>query len=420
MKKKITLLLISALAAMGAMAQETTTAQPVAIEKRVEALEKDITKLKKLKVSGYIQGQFQWGQEAASLKVGSPNENPENSFNRIGIRRGRVKFTFEESIAMAVFQLDITDKGEVGIKDAYLNIKDPWIGSMAFRAGVFDRPFGYEIGYSSSRRESPERSAVFQTLFPDERDLGAMLVLQAPKSSPWSILKLEAGLFSGNGIKKETDNKKDFIGHLSAAKNWSSVSLSGGMSYYNGRVYQGSQNVYKMDGKKFVLDDNAGNKGSFAKREYVGFDAQLTVKSTIGATQLRGEYLFGKQPGTSSSTKSPNSSNLPTADTYVRDFRGGYVMLVQDIADTPFAVVGKFDWYDPNTKVSKDQVGINGTGKADISRNTLGLGALWNATSSIRVQAYYEFNDNEKTQHIAGFDKNAKDDVFTLRLQYKF
>jgi len=421
MKKKITLLLVSVFSVITAAAQETSPGQTADTEKRLGKLEGEVAKLKKLKISGYIQGQFQWGDEASSLKVGSANENPEKSYNRFGIRRGRLKFTYETGVASAVFQLDVTEKG-VGFKDAYLNLRDPWIKSLQMRAGVFDRPFGYEISYSSSRRESPERSTIFQTLFPDERDLGAMLVLQAPESSPWSVLKLSGGLFSGNGIKQETDNRKDFIGHLSAAKQWDKVSFGGGVSYYNGGVYQGTANVYKMNGSTFTLNDNVTNTGKFAKREYIGFDLEFSVKSPLGKTQLHGEYLFGQQPGTDKSTKSPNASTLPSGDTYIRDFSGGYVMLVQGLGRSPVAIVAKYDWYDPNTKVSKNDIGLSdsNTGKTDISRNTLGIGALWNINSDIRLTAYYEFNGNEKSNNIAGFGKNIKDDVFTLRLQYKF
>ena len=419
MKGKLTLLLISAFAAIAASAQETATVQSGDIEKRFETLENEVSKLKNLKVSGYIQGQFQWGEEAASLKVGSTNENPEKSFNRIGIRRGRLKFAYERGVALAVFQLDITEKN-VGFKDAYLNIRDPWLKLMALRAGIFDRPFGYEISYSSSSRESPERSTIFQTLFPDERDLGAMLVFQAPESSPWSIIKLEAGLFAGNGIKQETDSKRDFIGHLSLGKSRENIMFGAGVSYYNGKVYQGTENVYTMYGDSFILDNHISNKGAFAKREYIGFDARFSVKNILGLTQLRGEYLFGQQPGVASGSKSPNSSSLPSSDTYVRNFKGGYIMFIQGLGKTPFALIGKYDWYDPNSKVSKDRVGQNGTNKTDLSQSTIGVGALWNINSAIRLQAYYEFNRNEKTTHVAGFGKDVKDDVFTLRLQYKF
>jgi hypothetical protein len=377
--------------------------------------------VKKLKISGYIQGQYQWGQEDASLKVGGPNENPGEDFSRIGIRRGRIKFTYEEGIASGVFQLDITEKG-VGFKDAYFNIKDPWLKTNALRVGIFDRPFGNEISYSSSRRESPERSTIFQTLFPDERDLGAMLTLQAGKDSPLNFLKLDAGLFAGNGIKPEIDSRKDFIGHLSATKKINDIQLGGGVSYYNGGVYQGNGIVYTMNGKTFVLSENPDNKGQYAKREYLGFDLQFGLKSALGNIQLRTEYLFGKQPGKEGSSKSPNDDKLPTTDTYNREFSGGYVILVQDLGKSPFSVVLKYDWYDPNTQVSGNHIGLEDskTTKTDLAQNTFGFGMLWRATPNVRLQAYYELNSNEKTSNLTAYSVNRKDDVFTLRLQYSF
>ncbi|MDR0982798.1 MAG: OprO/OprP family phosphate-selective porin [Culturomica sp.] len=371
------------------------------------------------KVSGYVQGQFQAGEKAASLKVGTSNEDVEKSFNRIGIRSGYLKLVYKHDIVTTVFQFNATEKG-VGIKDAYINIEDPWIKSMALKVGLFNRPFGHEIGYSSTKRESPERSVVVQTLFPEERDLGGMLILQAPKGSGWESLKLEAGLFAGNGIKQETDSRKDFIGHLSYSKKLKNFSLGAGVSYYNGGVWQGSSDVYRMDGNGFILDNNENNKGKFAKREYYGLDAQLQLKSPIGSTLLNAEYLWGQQPATENSSKSPNASTLPTSDTYIRLFNGGYVMLAQYIAKTPIAVVVKYDWYDPNKDVSGNSIGTNSTGKADIAVNTLGFGGIWEMNTNLRLQAYYEVNNNEKSSNLSGYGSNRKDNVFTLRLQYKF
>ena len=404
--------------ATASLAQEVELTPVEALEQRTQAIDESLIVLQKFKVSGYIQTQYQWGEKNASLKVGSSNSNRDESFDRLGIRRGRIKFTYEDGIASGIFQLDMTEKG-VGIKDAYLGIKDPWAGTNVLKAGIFDRTFGNEISYSSSRRESPERSTIFQTLFPEERDLGVALTLQAAKTSPWNFLKLEAGLFAGNGIKQETDNRKDFIGHLSAARNIGSEAKWGlGISYYNGGVFQGNENVYKMDGNAFVLDNNPDNKGKFAKREYIGFDGQFSIMSAIGLSQIRAEYLFGTQPATSSNSKSPNSSTPIIADTYIRDFSGGYIIFVQDLGQLPLSAVIKYDWYDPNTEVAKNDVGQQGTGSADLMQNTLGFGMLWRVDKNIRVQAYYELNNNEKTENLAIND--IKSDVFTLRLQYKF
>ena len=419
--KKLLVLLCCLFLGMIGFAQQKIEETPIEkIEQQTQSIADNVTKLRKFKISGYVQVQFQYGEKDASLKVGAANANPEKSFYRVGIRRGRIKFTYEEGIASGVFQLDITEKG-VGVKDAYLTIKDPWLGIAMIKGGVFDRPFGYEISYSSSRRESPERSTIFQTLFPDERDLGASITLQAPKSSPWSILKLEAGMFAGNGIKLETDNRMDFIGHLSANKNiGDNIHWGLGVSYYYGGVYQGNENVFSMQDKSFILSYEASNKGKFAKREYFGFDGQFNMISLLGMTQLKGEYLFGTQPGGKSNSKSPNASTLPNTDTYIRNFSGGYVMLVQDFGILPISAVVKYDWYNPNTKVSKNEIGKNGTDKGDVAYNTLGFGLLWRANNSIRLQAYYEFIKNEKSENLVDFNDDLKDNVFTFRLQYKF
>ncbi|MDR2011058.1 MAG: hypothetical protein LBQ22_11335 [Bacteroidales bacterium] len=382
--------------------------------------EKPIKIFDNLKISGYIQTQFQYGEKDAILSVGADNENTNKSFNRIGIRRGRIKFSYEEKIVTAVFQIDLTEKG-IGFRDVYINIKDPWLNLISLRTGIFDRPFGYEISYSSSRRESPERSTVFQTLFPQERDLGTMLILQAPKNSVLDLLKLEAGLFAGNGIKQETDNKMDFIGHLFAEKKINNnFLLGGGISYYNGSVYQGTDKVYRMEGISFIPEDTLNTFGKFAKRQYFGIDLRFDVKSILGTTHLKGEYLFGQQPGNANDSKSPNSSTLPEYDTYIRNFNGWYIMFIQDIGKLPVSLVLKYDVFDPNIKISGNEAGLHNTSPADLARNTLGIGLLWNITKNIRLQTYYEFNKNEISENIPDYESNRKDNVFTLRLQYKF
>jgi hypothetical protein len=406
---------------MGSAQPEEAELTPTEVlEQKTETLEKAVKTLQKLKISGYIQIQYQYGEKDASLKTGTPNENTEESFSRTGIRRGRIKTVYEEGIASAIFQLDLTEKG-IGFKDAYLSIKDPWANTVVLKGGIFDRPFGNEISYSSSRRESPERSTLFQTLFPDERDLGVSLTLQATKTSPWNFLKLEAGLFAGNGIKQETDSRRDFIGHLSVDKNLNSnMKLSGGISYYNGGVYQGTDNIYAMTGDAFILNADPKNKGKFAKREYFGIDAQFSMTSAWGMSQVRAEYLSGDQPGAKTNSKSPNASVLPAYDVYNRNFTGGYVIFVQDFGQLPVSAVLKYDWYDPNTKISGNAIGQKDTGNGDISFHTFGFGLLWRANNNVRLQAYYEINTNETTDNLTAYTNDLKDNVFTMRLQYKF
>lgn len=419
---------------VNANAQENTTVQldepektPIEqLDERTSALEEKIGKLGSIKLSGYIQAQYQYSQEKGSTKIGNhTNEKDGTSkdghgYDRFGIRRGRLKATYEKGLSKAVFEIDINEKG-VSTKNAYFNIKDPWAKSNSLQVGIFDRPFGYELGYSSSTRESPEYSTVCNKLFPDEKDLGAMLTLQAKKTSPLSLLKLQAGAFAGNGLKQESNSHIDFIGKLSAKKNiGSNGEWELGASYYNGGVYQGTKNVFEMEDDAFVADTSENNLGKYAKRQYIGFDGALNYTSQLGMTKVMAEVVFGQQPGTSNNTKSPNDNNNSTSDTYIRNFTGWYVMLVQDLGQTPLSVVAKYDYYDANRDLNKNEVGLNGSGKADLSQSTVGAGLIWRAMSNLRLTAYYEWNNNEKSDNVSEYNKKVKDNIFTLRAQYKF
>lgn len=428
--KILALTLIASLPFAAAKAQEVQEIEKLnsrvdSLAREATTLDKVVKQLSKFKVSAYIQGQFQYGQQDATLKVGDKNEHVDKGFNRFGIRRGRLKFEYNDGIGTGAVQIEANDKG-VSFRDLYIGLKDPWTKRNQLLAGVFNRPFGHEVGYSTSGLESPERATIIQYFFPDERDLGAMLTLRTKESSPLHFLRLDAGLFAGNSINRETDNRKDFIGRLSADKSIGKWGKWGaGISYYNGGVYNPTTTAYELQGKQYVTIDK-GETGTYMKREYFGLDAQFSFKSSWGTTSLRGEGLLGTQPGIANSSRSPNSGtrpeNLPENSLFKRPFLGYFFYLVQDIGKTPFSAVLKYDAYDPNTKLQGNEIGRENsfTSKADLAQSTFGVGGIYNFNKHIRVQAYYEFNFNEKSSFVKGYDKDRKDDVFTLRLQYKF
>lgn len=394
-------------------------------EQRISLVEDGLFQLKKLKFNGYLEAQWQssqvdsLGNGTKDMKVGAGKNAAETTdYNRFGIRRGRLKATYEDFGCQGVLELDINEKA-VAIKDVYLNIVDPWSGVIAFKAGFYDRPFGYEIAYSSSRLESPERSRIIQTLFPDEKDLGGMLTIQAPKTSPWNVLKLEAGLFAGNGIYTDSKSKKDFIGHLTYTNSGANYKYGLGMSVYSGFIAQPDTNIYVMNNGAFVR--NAGTKSNgFSDRRYLGFDSQFSIGTDLGLSKIRAEYLMGTQPGSNTSSNSPNGILVVTGDTYLRNFAGGYVHFVQDIADTKHSIEVKYDWYDPNTNIAGSQIGIaSKTGKADMAYSTIGLGYIYRMNNNITLTAYYDIVTNETTK-VKGYFKNVNDNLLTIRLQYKF
>jgi phosphate-selective porin len=406
---------------------------------KIENVKSDLDLLKKLKISGYIQAQWQLADSAGQLSPFSGGAFPKNADNRFMVRRGRVKFAYEGKLTQFVLQIDATEKG-VTLKDAYVNFKDPWLQMFTIQGGVFNRPFGYEIAYSSSLRETPERARVTQTLFPQERDLGAMLTLQPRKESRFNFIRLNAALINGNAISTETDSRKDFIGQLGINKTTRNEKFryAVGVSYYNGGVFQETKKVYNMttlaDGitKGFVVDSTDANKGEYAKREYFGADAQFSLDWAIGVTTLRGEYIFGSQPGGSKSNISPAGRVIPdlgVSDTYNRKFNGGYVYFIQNILQSRHEVVVKYDFLDPNTDVkgtdARSSVSYNestiktGLAGADISYTTWGFGYNVRIASNVKLMVYYELVKNEKTA-ITGYSNDLKDNVFTLRAQFKF
>src|SRR5687768_2308606 len=113
-----------------------------------------------LRITGYVQPQYVDDERTSNFSV----------------RRGRIKFTYQISkTSRFVVQPDFTSSG-VTLKDGYVEFVEPWTSwKHTVTAGQFNWPFGFEIMYSSSRREMPERTLMYRTLFPGERDRGAML-----------------------------------------------------------------------------------------------------------------------------------------------------------------------------------------------------------------------------------------------------
>lgn len=381
--------------------------------------------LKNFRLGGYFQGQYQHGQkDVRRMMVGATNENfEEKSFNRIGLRRAFISIMYEQGIIYALVTIELKDNKEVWFSDAFINITDPWNKRFDLAIGSLNPEFGYELSISPSNYELVEGTSFLYSLMPDIYDIGAKLSYQAPEK--YGNLRIIGSMVAGNGVQRETDSRRDFIFTATAStKKEKPVRLSGGASYYRGSVYQGTENIYTMQDGKFVLNNNTNNLEKYAKREYFDFNAQLAIKTRFGLSQLRGEYVFGTQPGGIDFYDSPNSGDRPEIDTYIRKFKGGYVYYLQQIGPKlPLTFFSGYSFFNPNTKVSKDEIGLSSnTNTTDLKYQTISLGLIWFPVPPIRVQAFYEIQINEKSVQLAdlGYNKNRKDNVFTLRLQYKF
>ena len=402
------------------------------LSSRVGLLESNLEKINRLKISGYTQVQYLWSDTAGSLL---PNMTymPTKTDQQFQIRRARLKATYEfvnlEGITLTSMVLQFNGNANgVTLVDAYGKVLDPWIHWFGFKAGLYNRPFGYELAYSSSNRETVERGRMSSLLFLNERDLGASILIGAPKTSPWNWVRLEAGLFTGVGLYSlEVDRKKDFIGQLVFTKSNlnETVRFSGGISYYKGGNIYGNKYHFEIadkNGQKtwHVEDSTQNPNTSFTKREYFGADAQVSFENPLGLTTLRGEVIFGTHPGLN--TTSLPIAALTTANMYNRKFNGAYFYFVQNILHSKHNIVVKYDWLDPNTEVKGAEIAnaaSTGFSLQDIKFNNLSLGYVFNFDHTWKFMVTYEMIKNEITS-LPNYNKDIKDNLVTFRMQYRF
>lgn len=426
--------------------------------KTISDLKTESNRWKNLKISGWVQAQAQFADSNGVANFDG-GQFGANSDKRFMVRRGRIKFTYNGKNSQYVFQINGTERG-FNLTEIYCSVSDPWTKYFSLVGGVMNRPFGFEIDQSSVDRESPERSRYTQILMPNERDLGAKLVFAPSKEGSLSKLnglRLDAGFYNGQGVfvpgtttasgytantfpgmgVNEFDFKKDFIGRLSYYKKLSQdkIKIGIGASHYNGGIINQSNVVHDqlekdvaglMQWKTADSTSGTGLKGKVSKRVYTGAEAFFSIKSVIGTTTLRGEYIMGAQPGTSSSSSSPFF--LPSSSTtYLREFNGMYAMFIQRIAKTKHEVLFKYEWYDPNTKVAgKDVLGSskNTLTNADIKYTQIGLGYNYYLDEHVKFMVYYNMITNETTGDgvtgFKGYTKNLKDNILTIRMTYRF
>ena len=188
------------------------------LDEKLSTMESDLSKLTKIKVSGYIQAQYDaydtW--TAAGLHGIVPASGVTPITNSFFLRRARIKFAYEAADGIKfVLQPDFSfDK--VSLKDAYVVLNDRWTKTYSLTVGQFDR-LNYEVEYSSGSMESLERTKMAGTLYPGEKELGAKI--EANFATKYNFpLKLQLAALNGNfnlgaigNQVKDIDNNKDIM-----------------------------------------------------------------------------------------------------------------------------------------------------------------------------------------------------------------
>ena len=294
--------------------------------------------------------------------------------------------------------------GNITIKDAYVVANDRWLKMFSLWGGKFNRP-NYEVEYSSSSREVPERSRVIRAIYPDERAIGAKLEFH-PQKFP---LKIQLALFNGNdgvsvynesynlvggkwdvttsvGQNTDYDNYKDFMGRATYSFKFCKFGgLNIGAHVYAGKIKANSMDLLKSD---YSYDKTLTGIGEGVKKNWFGVEAQLYM-DVLGGLTLKGEYIAGinSTPGYSASQSIVSTATSIKSDTLFlttlttkytnsapaisRNFNGYYIYLVKNLGKHHQVAV-RYDYYNPNTKLTYDSSSTTGIGRAkyDASKTT--------------------------------------------------
>lgn len=400
------------------------------IKERMDVAEGTLEKLSQLKISGYIQAEWQHFDQATNPQGRALYSDARR--NAFVIRRGRIKFQHRSQWLTAVLYPDISERG-VTLKEAYVDFGLLPDNEFNITVGSFNRP-NYEVEVSSSNRESTERAQVTRAFYPEERDLGLMFTYYPTLAESFTP-KLQVGFFNGGGAiaASEVDPYKDLIARVTMPLplgNESPVQIDLGATFYHGGIPVTTDSLLEtVDGKtKLVFNDATGDLRGWGNRKNFNVEGQIFLDLLpIGGTIIKGEIMTGSRPtaGTAATSASvgitkgsdgkdsirivPGSAAKPVQ---VRNQMGYYGYFIQNFgSDAQLAL--KYDYFDRNTDMEGSQVASSG----DMAVGVLGFGGSV-FVGNARITLWHEIPTTEKNS-FGGLD-DLKDNKTTVRFQYKF
>ena len=387
------------------------------LDTTIRSLATNVEAMNRLKISGFVQAQYM--SAASDGMVSSLSGTfPAETHNLFLIRRGRLKINYTAGIANYVIQFNGTES-KFQLLDAFAEVKEPWLNMFSLRAGVFKPNMDQELLYGSDLRYCNEAATIIQKFFPTEYDMGAQVMIKHPEFP----LSLTAAMLNGATIASENDNRKNFTARLLYDDKFfdGKFRVLLAAATYQGGVYQATPNVFTMNGNIFTLNNDIANVGQQGERNYYVGETTIEVKSPAGKTWLNAEYWFGKQTASIGSINSPASAR-PTGDSYIRPFQSIFGLLAHEIQGTNTAIATKFDYFDPNTSVSGNEIGATNshTGAADIRYINLSYGLIFTPTRHLRFSLWYDMPINETTQHIPAYNEKRKNNLLTFTMQARF
>ncbi len=422
--KKLLSILTFAGVALGATAkaEESPTIQEIkdrvdGIDENVSTLLTDVAGLKKLKISGYVQVQFEKTEnmKGFSKQPITGSDSTDVSLSRFNLRRSRMKFNYDAGLTQVVVQGDFSNTG-FALKDAYLQITDPWTKFFTLTAGIFNRP-NFEVEYSSSQRESMERSQMIQKLYPGERDFGAMITFEKEEIGKLQLAAFNNTIGGTFTAGQNLNNYRDFPLYYMARftrgfELTDDLVIDLGAHARFGSIPANSLKV--VEGATSRYDTTSASLGDAISRTWFGGEMQL-YWDFLGGTKLMGEIIAGNDADYLGVAGKSAPSSKPV---YKRSFLGYYAMLVKNLGFIPeledFQLAFKYDFYNPNTKIDHEMK----TSTSELESTWIGFGLHNYSFQNIRLSLWYDMKKVKEQDKIL---KTAPiDNQLTLRLQYKF
>jgi len=407
-----------------------------ALNEQLSPLQAQVDKMSKLKISGYMQVQYETynyqdvptANGPLQLKPGASETNiplstvPVDITNSFLIRRARIKFTYEPAEGVIFVLQPNFSFSAVTLKDAYVQLNDPWLNTFQLWVGQFNRP-DYEVEFSSKNRILMERSRMSGILYPQERDLGAKLAANfAPHYN--LPLNVELAVFDGNfgegAIGNQTsdvDSEKDVMLRTYYSLNLPDSGLGidfGASGYYGKNTVFVAGEFSDVNSSPFTAE--VGDK---LKKQWLGTELQVYY-DVLGGIALKSECNFGTISGEANATGVLNN-NPGFNFSAVRDFIGYYVTLEKNVGAKNQAAI-RLDSWDPNRKLSGNEV----TAAQDLRVNTWSFAWQYFFTETTKIGLGYSMPINETSTSITTegvgdlYTSDVKNNTWTLRFQASF
>lgn len=325
----------------------------------------------KLKLSGFIQGNAEFGDVASS--EGRLADGPNAVNNRFRLRRARIGVTgeflehFDFKLEGDFEQSDGTTGGRTGFSGTDLFVNWNRFPEANLKVGQFKAPFGLEQLTSDTTLFIAERTLVSGAITP-ERQIGVQL-WGKPLANLWpdkkDLLNYSVGMFNGNGRNTTVndDNEFMYVGRVELTP-WIGKLLQqdAGLKFgFNGLYSRDAANVnlsqtgnlrLQPDGSLLPFNDHSAD-------ERTAWGADLSLN--LGNFDLVAEYLQEQiRPSGSGALVTP-ASGLGTLGEFTT--QGYYVQGSYYFWKKKLQLVGQWQSFDPGQAANDDiysaTVGLN-------------------------------------------------------------